>query len=64
MLMTKLGNSLGTTVGHFNNAHKELAKVDKDVLKISGETNARAALEPVILNKPTLDDDTLLTDRV
>ena len=64
MLMTKLGNSLGTTVGHFNNAHKELAKVDKDVLKISGETNTRAVLEPVILNKPTLDDDDQLTDRV
>ncbi|HEX7484148.1 MAG TPA: DNA recombination protein RmuC, partial [Candidatus Saccharimonadales bacterium] len=28
--MQKLGNSLGTTVGHFNTAHKELKKIDKD----------------------------------
>jgi len=33
--MQKLGNSLGTTVNHYNNAHKELKKVDKDVLKIA-----------------------------
>lgn len=57
LLMNKLGNSLGTTVGHFNSAHKELAKVDKDVLKISGETNGRPTLEPVVLDKPVLEDD-------
>ena len=34
--MQKLGSSLGTTVNHFNHAHKELSKVDKDVVKISG----------------------------
>lgn len=34
--MDKLGKSLGTTVNHFNNAHKELAKVDTDVVKIAG----------------------------
>ena len=28
--MKKLGNSLGTTVGHFNNASKELKKIDKE----------------------------------
>ena len=33
--MQKLGNSLGTTVNHYNNAHKELKKIDKDVVKIS-----------------------------
>ncbi len=33
----KLGNSLGTTVNHYNNAQKELGKIDKDVTKIAGE---------------------------
>ena len=63
LLMNKLGNSLGTTVGHFNSAHKELAKVDKDVLKIAGETNGRPTLEPVILDRPVLEDDSSLPDR-
>jgi DNA recombination protein RmuC len=39
--MTRLGNSLGTTVNHYNNASKEFKKVDKDVVKIAGgEENA------------------------
>ncbi len=37
--MKKLGNSLGTTVNHYNNASKEFAKVDKDVVKIAGGEN-------------------------
>lgn len=52
-LMQKLGSSLGTTVNHFNNAHKELKKVDKDVVKIA---STAAAVEPVTLDKPTPDD--------
>lgn len=32
----KLGNALGTTVNHYNAAYKELGKVDKDVLRITG----------------------------
>jgi len=51
--MQKLGNSLATTVGHYNNAHKELSKVDKDVMKISGTD---AAVEPVLLDKPSIDE--------
>jgi DNA recombination protein RmuC len=53
-LMQKLGGALGTTVNHFNNAHKELKKVDKDVVKIASTT---ASVEPVLLDKPTLDLD-------
>ncbi len=53
-LMLKLGNSLGTTVGHFNAAHKELTKVDKDVLKITDSTSP--PIEPLLLEKPTVDD--------
>ncbi len=52
--MKKLGNTLGTSVNHYNTAYKELKKVDKDVLKISGET---ANIEPLILDKPILDED-------
>jgi len=33
----KLGNSLGTTVNHFNKSQKELGKIDKDVTKITGK---------------------------
>ncbi len=52
-LMQKLGGSLGTTVNHFNNAHKELKKVDKDVVKIS---QTSASVKPLLLEKPTQDD--------
>jgi len=50
--MQKLGNSLGTTVNHFNNAHKEFAKVDKDVVKIA---NGEKTVEPLAINKPAQD---------
>ena len=33
----KLGNSLSTVVNHYNNSGKELKKVDKDILRITGE---------------------------
>ncbi len=52
-LMQKLGSSLGTTVNHFNNAHKELKKVDKDVVKIA---STAASVEPLALDKPSVDD--------
>lgn len=51
-LMQKLGSSLGTTVNHFNNAHKELRKVDKDVVKIAETT---AVVEPLLLDRPSED---------
>lgn len=47
--MQKLGGSLSTTVNHFNNAHKELGKVDKDVLKITGD---EGGVEPLLIDKP------------
>lgn len=52
-LMQKLGGSLGTTVNHYNNAHKELKKVDKDVVKIADTV---AGVEPLLLDKPALED--------
>ena len=51
--MQKLGNSLGTTVGHFNTTYKELGKVDRDIVKIA---NAEASVEPMLLEKPQLED--------
>lgn len=52
--MKKLGNALGTTVNHYNAAHKELAKVDKDVVKIA---DAQPSVEPLLLDKPTQEQD-------
>lgn len=52
--MQKLGNSLGTTVGHFNTTYKELGKIDKDIVKIA---DTKPAIEPTILDKPSLDED-------
>lgn len=43
--MQKLGNSLGVTVGHFNTAHRELKKVDKDVIKIADSAPVVELLE-------------------
>jgi DNA recombination protein RmuC len=51
--MKKLGNSLGTTVNHYNNAHKELGKIDKDVVKIADTT---PGVEPLVLDRPQDDE--------
>ena len=50
-LMAKLGKSLGTTVGHYNNAHRELGKIDKDVVRIAGESSA-SGVDPQQIDKP------------
>ena len=34
----KLGNALGTTVNHFNVTSKEFKKIDKDILRITGDS--------------------------
>lgn len=50
----KLGNALGTAVNHFNASNKEFRKVDKDVMRITGEA---PELEALTLEKPLLDDN-------
>lgn len=45
----KLGTSLGTVVSHFNNSSKEFKKIDKDVVRITGESNG---FEPSLIDKP------------
>ncbi len=49
----KLGSALGTTVNHFNKASGELKKVDKDVLRITGQT---PGLEIELLDRPDNDE--------
>lgn len=51
--MQKLGGALGTTVNHFNMAHKELGKIDKDVVKIAGTA---AGIDPIVIDRPQKDD--------
>lgn len=49
----RVGNSLGATVTHYNNASKELGKVDKDIVKIGG---GDAVIESEIIAKPLEND--------
>lgn len=51
--MQKLGNSLGTTVNHFNTAHKELGKIDKDIVRIA---DVSPGIEPLLIDKPIQDE--------
>jgi DNA recombination protein RmuC len=48
----KIGSSLSTVVNHYNTAGKELKKIDKDVLRISGTS---PLLEQSVVDKPELD---------
>jgi DNA recombination protein RmuC len=50
--LTSLGKSLSTTVNHYNKAHNELKKVDKDVMRI---TNESIGIEPAILERPDIE---------
>lgn len=51
--MKKLGGHLGTTVSMYNNAYKEFGKIDKDVLRISGEA---AGINPESIEGPKEED--------
>ena len=51
--MDKLGNSLGTTVNHFNTAHKSLSQIDRDVVKIT--SSGEATIAPKQIDKPQVD---------
>ncbi len=45
----KLGTSLATVVNHYNGSSKEFKKIDKDVMRITGESNS---FEPQLIDKP------------
>ncbi len=47
--MKKLGNSMSTTVNHYNSAYKEFKKIDKDVAKI---TDKKSEVEILEIDRP------------
>jgi len=47
--MQKLGSSLSATVGHYNAAHHELGKIDKDIIKIA---EREPAVSPLVVERP------------
>ncbi|MEK7552093.1 MAG: DNA recombination protein RmuC [Patescibacteria group bacterium] len=49
----KLGASISTTARHYDAGYKELGKIDKDILKITGES---AGMIPEITDKPMLEE--------
>jgi DNA recombination protein RmuC len=52
--LKKMGNTLGTTVNHYNSAYKEFKKIDKDVVRITGKEHE---IEPETLDKPKLGEE-------
>jgi DNA recombination protein RmuC len=48
----KIGTSLSTTVNHYNSGTKELGKIDKDVLRITGSA---AGIDASLLEKPSME---------
>lgn len=53
LYMKKLGGHLGTTVNTYNSAYKEFGKVDKDVLRITGE---KIGVETTLIEGPSSQD--------
>ena len=51
--MQKLGKNLGMTVGAYNHAYKEFGKIDKDVLRITGE---RVGVEVASVEAPVVEN--------
>ncbi len=49
----KLGASLGTVVNHYNSTGKEFKKIDKDVLRITGESAGFTPIEAI--EKPMVE---------
>jgi len=50
----KLGNTLATTVNHYNAGYKELHKIDTDITKITGES---PEIDTLTLEKPRQPQD-------
>ncbi len=51
----KLGRSIGTVVGQFNDSSKEFKKIDKDVMRITDKEKG-IGFDPVLLEKPEDDE--------
>ena len=54
--MKKLGNSLSTTVSHYNASYKEFKKIDKDVYKITDGAKGMT-VEPIFLDKVNMEEE-------
>lgn len=52
--LQKMGNTLGTTVSHYNNAYKEFKKIDTDVVRITG---GEKQVEVLAIEKPSIEID-------
>ena len=52
--LKKLGSNLGTTVNMYNSAYKEFAKIDKDVIKITGK---ETKIDTNLIDKPKVGDE-------
>ena len=50
----KIGNTLATTVNHYNAGYKELNKIDKDVTRITGES---IGVDVLAIDKPQKVDE-------
>ncbi len=55
--MGSIGKSLTTTVNHYNKAHNELKKIDKDVMRISGSAVEGEPVEPLVIDRPLQDEE-------
>ncbi len=49
----KLGDSLGKTVNNYNSGYKELGKIDKDIVRITGESGG---IDPLKIDKPNKEE--------
>lgn len=49
---SKLGNTIGTVVNHYNSSRNEFKKIDKDIFRITGSSND---LEPIQLDRPNTE---------
>ena len=52
---SRLGKSIGTVVNHFNSSAKEFKKIDKDIIRLSGERNA-LNYQPDLLERPASEE--------
>ncbi len=49
----KLGNTLSTAVNHYVSSGKELKKIDKDVMRITGSS---IEMDPLMIERPSLEE--------
>ena len=53
--MRKLGSNLSTTVNVYNTSYKELNKIDKDVMRLTGR--AESGFEALAIDRPHIGEE-------